>query len=86
VPVQNQTISSSSKSPEARYPKVTQAEEVEEGHMLKILVYLLPAATLALAGCVIGPPSTAASSADTVERNKALVRELTAVVTASSCI
>ncbi|HTY76853.1 MAG TPA: hypothetical protein VMI34_03455 [Candidatus Bathyarchaeia archaeon] len=54
--------------------------------MLKILVYLLPAATLALAGCVTGPPSTAASSADTVERNKALVRELTAVVTASSCI
>ena len=43
---------------------------------------LFPAAALALCGCAAMPPSTAAGSADAVERgdNKSLVRDLTEVV------
>lgn len=43
---------------------------------------LFPAAALSLCGCAATPPSTAAGSADAVERdsNKKLVRELTEVV------
>jgi predicted ester cyclase len=48
--------------------------------MRRLLAVLFPAATLAFSGCAAMPPSTAASSADAVERNKALVRELTEVV------
>lgn len=39
-----------------------------------------PVFTLAVAGCAAVPPSTPAGNADLVERNKALVRELTEVV------
>jgi predicted ester cyclase len=44
------------------------------------LACLLPALTLAFAGCAAMPPSTPPRDADSVERNKALVRELTEVV------
>jgi predicted ester cyclase len=48
--------------------------------MRNLLAVLFPAATLALFGCAATPPSTASRSVDAVERNKALVRELTEVV------
>ena len=48
--------------------------------MRNLLVVLCPALTLAFAGCAAMPPSTPAGGADAVERNKALVRELTEVV------
>jgi hypothetical protein len=48
--------------------------------MRNLLAVLFPAATLALFGGGAAPPSTASRSADAVERNKAVVRELTEVV------
>ena len=48
--------------------------------MRDLLAVLFPALTLAFAGCAAMPPSTPAGNADPVERNKALVRELTEVV------
>ena len=48
--------------------------------MRNLLAVLFPALTLAFAGCAAMPPSTPATDADPVERNKALVRELTEVV------
>src|SRR4029450_7652762 len=48
--------------------------------MRNLLAVLCPALTLAFAGCAAMPPSTPAGGADAVERNKALVRELTEVV------
>ena len=48
--------------------------------MRNLLAVLFPALTLAFAGCAAMPPSTPAEGTDAVERNKALVRELTEVV------
>jgi predicted ester cyclase len=48
--------------------------------MRNLLAVLFPALTLAVAGCAARPPSTPAGGTDAVERNKALVRELTEVV------
>ena len=48
--------------------------------MRTVLTVLLLAFTLAFAGCAALPPSTPAGNADPVERNKALVQELTEVV------
>lgn len=48
--------------------------------MRNLLAVLLPAVTLALSGCAAMPPSTPGRGADAVERNNALVRELTEVV------
>ena len=48
--------------------------------MRSLLAILFLAATLALSGCAAMPPRTAASAADAVERNTALVRDLTEVV------
>jgi predicted ester cyclase len=48
--------------------------------MRNLLAVLCPALTLAFAGCAAMPPSAPAGGADAVERNKALVRELTEVV------
>ena len=48
--------------------------------MRNLLAVLFPAATLALAGCAAMPPSPEAKGPNAVERNKALVRELTDVI------
>ena len=48
--------------------------------MRNLLTVLFPAVTLALSGCAGVPPSASGGSANAVERNKALVRELTEVV------
>jgi len=48
--------------------------------MRRFLAILVPALTLAPSSCTVMSPTPAASSPDTVERNKALVRELTDVV------
>jgi putative ABC transport system substrate-binding protein len=48
--------------------------------MRNLLAVVFPALALALAGCAAMPPSTPAGGTDAVERNKALVRELTEVV------
>ena len=48
--------------------------------MRSLLAVLCPAATLAIFGCAAMPSGTGSGSADAVERNKALVRELTEAV------
>jgi predicted ester cyclase len=48
--------------------------------MRTLLAVLFPVVTFGLSGCAAMPPSTPARGADVVERNKALVRELTEVV------
>jgi hypothetical protein len=47
---------------------------------LSVPAALFPTLTLAFSGCAAMPPSTPAGGSGAVERNKALVRELTEVV------